>query len=178
MALLRKDRIWPTAIATVLLGNVVLGLVLMRVAGSDEHFAVEPDYYRKAVAWDSTMVSAERSAALGWSLVTQITPVRPGSPSRFAVTVHDSLGAAVTGASVRVDAFPVAYAAEVQHAPLSFDPEGEEYATTLDLSRSGLWEMRVAVGRGSEQFSAVIRMQLSDDGHATLVAARPGDPMP
>lgn len=178
MALFPKERIWPTIIVTVLLGNLALGFFLLRVAGEDEHFAVEPDYYRRAVAWDSTMADAEQSAALGWSVVADAEALRAGSPTRLGILVQDSVGGSIVGATVDVEALPVAYATEIQRATLHPGKEAGEYAAEIDLPRTGLWELRITATRGNERVATRIRVQLSEDGPATVVTARPGDPVP
>ena len=53
---------------TVLALTVAGNLWVMRIANADPSFSVEPDYYRKAVDWDSTMAQRARNEALGWQL--------------------------------------------------------------------------------------------------------------
>lgn len=178
MALLRKDRIWPTIIATALLGNVALGFVLIRVAKGDEHFAVEPDYYRKAVAWDSTMAQATRNTALGWQLTPRLGAVQPGQEATLVLDVRDAAGAAVSGAVVTIEAMPVAYAAEVLRSIMLPGNEAGRYHAAVAMSRTGLWELRVIVVRGAERFTSNIRLEASAAGEATVITERPGDAPP
>ena len=57
---MNASRLWPWAIGAVLLITVAANLALFHVAGSDPSFVIEPDYYAKAVAWDSTMAQTRR----------------------------------------------------------------------------------------------------------------------
>lgn len=178
MALLRKDRIWPTLVVTALLGNVALGFVLIRVARGDEHFAVEPDYYRKAVAWDSTMAQASRNAALGWQLAPRLGAVRPGREATLVLDVRDAAGVAVSGAAVTIEAMPVAYAGEVVRATMQPGDAAGRYRAVMAMSRTGLWELRIGVARGVERFTGNLRLEASAAGEATVITERPGDAPP
>ena len=48
-------------IVALLVGGAGANVGLMLVATSDASFAVEPDYYQKALAWDETMAQAARN---------------------------------------------------------------------------------------------------------------------
>lgn len=178
MALLRKDRIWPTLIATALLGNVALGFFLIRVAQGDEHFAVEPDYYQKAVAWDSTMAQATRNTALGWQLTPRLGAIQPGQEATLVLDVRDADGLAVAGAVITIEAMPVAYAGEVLRTVLLPGSEAGRYHAAMAMSRTGLWELRITVLRGTERFTGNLRLEASAAGEAKVITDRPGDAPP
>jgi nitrogen fixation protein FixH len=178
MVLLRKDRIWPTLIVTALLGNVALGMVLIRVAKGDEHFAVEPDYYRKAVTWDATMAQARRNSALGWQLTPRLGAIQPGQDATLVLDVRDAAGVAVSDAVVTLEAMPVAYAGEVLRATLRPAGEAGRYGAAMAIARTGLWELRVDVVRGTERFTGNLRLEASAAGEATVITERPGDARP
>lgn len=175
MALLRKDRIWPTLIAVALFGNVALGFFLIRVAKGDEHFAVEPDYYRKAVTWDSTMAQASRNTALGWQVTPRLGAIQPGQDATLVLDVRDAAGAAVSDAVVTIEAMPVAYADEVVRATMRPAGEAGRYGAAMAMSRTGLWELRIDVARGAERFTSNLRLEASAAGEATVITERPGD---
>lgn len=174
MALLRKDRIWPTLVAAALFGNVALGFFLLRVAKGDEHFAVEPDYYRKAVAWDSTMAQATRNTALGWQLTPRLSAVQPGQEATLVLDVRDAAGLAVAGAVITIEAMPVAYATEVLRAAMLPNGAAGRYRAALAMSRTGLWELRITVVRGTERFTSNLRLEASAAGEAKVITDRPG----
>lgn len=172
--IIRKDRIWPVAIVTVLALYVAFGLIAARIATHDPNFAVEPDYYRKAVMWDSSLAQSHRSDALRWRLIPTLSPVGKASPATLAFDVRDSAGAIVKGAHVSVEARQVAYAEDVTTATLDERGDGE-YAAQVPLGRPGLWEFRVVATRGSDRFATTIRMDASTTADARIIEDRPGE---
>jgi nitrogen fixation protein FixH len=178
MSLLSKERRWPTLITLALLGNVALGFVLIRVARGDEHFAVEPNYYRKAVEWDSTAAQAERNRALGWQITAQLGAVTPGTEPTMQLAVRTGTGESISGAVVTLEAMPVAYAGEMVTAQLPATDSLGQTAAAVALHRTGLWELRVSALRGADRFTANLRLDVSASRDAILVTERPGDPRP
>lgn len=175
MALIAKERIWPTLIIAALGGNLILGAVMIRVAAGDTHFAVEPDYYRKAVGWDSTMAQADRNNVLGWHAVPSLGAIRAGANDTLAITLRTDAGVAVTGAKVTIEAMPVAYANEVVRAALAADHEPGRYVAAVPMSRAGLWEVRLRAVRGAERFTTNLRLEASSTAAAVVITERPGD---
>jgi nitrogen fixation protein FixH len=135
-------------------GSAVANVALIVITSRDASFAVEPDYYAKALAWDETMAQQARNEALGWSLVIAVEPT--GERGRMAVVVglSDGAGAPLPGARIEIEALHNARASRVLTAVL--EPRGPDYATVMQLSRPGLWEFRVRVTRGPEVFTATI----------------------
>ena len=66
----RKGALWPIAIAGVLGGTVAANAFIL-VEANRGNVAIEPDYYRKAVAWDSTLAQAGRNAQLAWRITAR-----------------------------------------------------------------------------------------------------------
>ncbi len=178
MALIAKERIWPTLVIAALGGNLILGAVMVRVAAGDRHFAVEPDYYSKAVGWDSTMAQADRNRALGWQAVPSLGAVSVGVADTVAIMLRTATGVAVSGATVTIEAMPVAYATEVVRAELAPGHEPGRYAAVVPMSRAGLWEVRLRAVRGADHFTTNLRLDASSTGPAVVVTARPGDRLP
>lgn len=175
MAWIRKDRIWPTIVIVILASNVVLITVLARVAVGDSHFAVEPDYYRKAVGWDSTMAQENRNDSLGWQVIPSIGPLQPQEPVMLDLEIHDRDGGPLTGATVSVEAMPVAYANQVVRRDLPTTAVPGHYAAPMTMAPAGLWELRVTAARGAARFTVNLRLELSATRAATVVTSRPGD---
>ena len=75
-----KGWYWPVAIVGLLVGGAAANIGFMIVANRDATFAVEPDYYRKAVDWDRAMAQEARNVELGWradgAVVTEPTDLR------------------------------------------------------------------------------------------------------
>jgi hypothetical protein len=117
--------------------------------------AIEPDYYRKAVAWDSTQAVAARSQSLGWHLTAVLGPAG-GGPTPFAVALSDSAGAPVAGALVRVEIFAVARADERLDTALT-EPAPGRYTLALPVARAEWHEVRVTADRAGDHFVQRLR---------------------
>jgi len=155
-----KGWYWPLVLAGLLVGSAGANIGFMLIATSDPTFAVEPDYYRKAIDWDKTMAQETRNAELGWAVSARLEQAaRPGQ-GRLVARVTDRAGAPVTGARVAVEAFPSARAGQVVTAAL--EPEGNGvYAGGIPLGRPGLWELRVRVTRGEQVFTRTLSQDLA-----------------
>jgi nitrogen fixation protein FixH len=152
---MRAARLWPVAIVVVL-GLTVAANALIFWAASDRNAAaVEPDYYRKAVRWDSTMAEERRSAALGWSAAAELGGVGPaGTPLTVRLAGPD--GTPLDGATVEVTAIHNLDAGRhltARLAPLG----GGAYRARLPLRHAGLWELRLEAVRGRDRFRVSLR---------------------
>jgi hypothetical protein len=151
---------WPVVIVALLVGSAGANIGFMIVANRDASFAVEPDYYRKAVEWDRAMAQEARNAELGWTVSARLAPADAGR-ARLVTLVRDRAGAPLTGGAVAVEAFPSARAREI--ASFALEPAGDAgvYAVTLPSARPGLWEVRVRVTRGGEVFTRTLSQDLA-----------------
>ena len=70
---MKRGSMWPIGIAAVLLATVAANIALYYVAGNDPSFVIEPNYYAKAIAWDSTMAQSALNQRLGWHLAPALT---------------------------------------------------------------------------------------------------------
>jgi nitrogen fixation protein FixH len=153
---MKRDARWPIGIALLLTVFVTVNLMMMRVAGADPSFAVEPDYYRKAVEFDSTMAIDRRSAALGWTATSAIT--RGPDGSTLTVTLVDGAGQPVRGASVAGSVRFVARANDVHEVSLR-EPAPGRYSAPVDARHAGQWEVRIDAKRGASRFVASMRAE-------------------
>lgn len=148
-------RLWPIAIVGVLAVTVAANLVLLWAASDHDAGAVESDYYRKGVAWDSTLALREHSATLGWRLDARLGAVGPtGAPLSAAIV--DAQGRTLSGALVTVEAIHNAFASTPLVARLRERRAGD-YETMLPAPRAGLWELRFDVVRGADHFVVTVR---------------------
>lgn len=153
---------WPIGVAVILGATVVGNLVMMKVANGDPSFAIEPNYYQKAVQFDSTMAEAKRSAALGWSATSTI--VASGAANAHTVTVHllDAQLQPVQGATVTITALFNARANDVLSATLHESAPGL-YEASLAARYPGQWEVRVDAVRGTDHFVESTRTDVTTD---------------
>jgi nitrogen fixation protein FixH len=158
---------WPIGIVAILASSMGANLVMMRIAGNDPSFAVEPDYYKKAVNHDSTMAQARANLALGWRASATITADARGIPV-LRVRLVDSTGTALLGVQVNAQAMYVARANEVDSLWLPAVANGE-YAAPLTRRHQGQWEVRVLALKDAHRFTAVLRVDVA----ATVVSTLP-----
>ncbi len=152
-----ESRRWPIIIVTVLVAQMGFGVWMARLAGSDPHYAVEPDYYARAVNWDSTMAQSRRDRALGWGAAATLTR-GGGRSASLQIALVDSLGAALEVDTVQVEALAVAHASIIDRLTLA--PTGLAYSATIADAGAGLWEVRVRAVRGADVFTAKLRTEL------------------
>ncbi len=154
---MKRGMQWPIGIALVLALTVASNVWMAIVASSDEAFAVEPDYYRKAVHFDDEMALRAESARLGWSVQPELQLTTPSAPGALTVVVRDAAGAPVNGATVELLAMHNARAARQLTATLTASGDGR-YASPLAAERPGEWELRLTVTRGSDRFATRARV--------------------
>jgi len=154
---MKRGAWWPIGITTVLATTVAANLWVMRIANDDPSFAIEPDYYQKAITWDSTLAQARQDSILGWRLKPTLEIVAATGKTRITAILTDSLGTPISGAMVKLSALPVARAGQVHETTLTAAGAGE-YTGQLDAQRQGRWELRFDVRAGSTRFTEVARV--------------------
>jgi nitrogen fixation protein FixH len=155
----RLEAWWPIAIVGVLVATVGANVAAFIAAVGPQAATVEPDYYRKAVEWDSTLAQRERNAALGWRIDAVLGDVsRDGAT--LEATLLDPHGAPLDGADVRVEALHNRDGAHPVAGRL--EPAGAgRYAARLPLRRAGLWELRFDVRRQDRRFTSTQRKDVA-----------------
>lgn len=145
----RFARFWPWVAPALLLGQLgVLG-VTAYLAVADPTFAIEPDYYRKALDWDATAAKRRALAELGWRLQMDVSSLEsPLHERAVRLLLHDRDGRPIAEAEVDGEAFHHARAGD--RRAIRFQPEGGAYCTTLPVRRAGLWEFRLRIQVGEQ----------------------------
>ena len=144
---------WPLMIVALLTCSVAGNVYMLIRANNDPSFAVEPDYYQKAVTWDESQQMKADSEALGWG--AEITV----SAHRVELRLTDDLGKPIDDAEVKVIAFPNARAQHVLTSSLQSVGDGT-YAWAQDFGRPGLWEFRFVAKKGPSRYEHVAREML------------------
>jgi len=145
---------WPLGITAALLFTVGANVVMLIAASSDANGSVvEPEYYRKAVDWDRTLVQRAASERLGWTARATIGTATSGV---VRVSLTDSLGAAVRGADVSVTLIHNRDAAHPLSAVLPQAADGA-YEAVMVIPHRGQWEVRVQAHREAQRFVATLR---------------------
>jgi len=154
----KKFHRWPTTIVIVLVIQIGFGIWMARVAGNDPNFAIEPDYYERAVNWDSTMAQSRRDKALGWQATATLRR-RDSYVTILTLQLVDSTGTAIIDAdSVTAEALAVAHAGQIDRLVLLRGRDG--YSAPIDAATSGLWEVQLRAIRGADIFTAKLRIEL------------------
>lgn len=149
---------WPIGMGVILAITVAVNIAVMFVAKDDPSFAVEQDYYRKAVAWDSSMAQERHNQQLGWRVEPVLERYSPQGGAVLHVRVADSTGAAISNATVQVAALYNARASDVFEATLQRASD-DTYTAHLPVTHTGQWELRFTIVRGADRFTAVSRVE-------------------
>ncbi|MGF1511674.1 MAG: FixH family protein [Myxococcota bacterium] len=149
-----KNGAWfPYMLIGLLLVSVGANVYLIIRATNDPSFAVEPDYYAKAVDWDVQRAEQAASDRLGWNVDMEFTA------TELRVHLLDSAGIPVDGATVEVEVFHNARAQNRIAAVMRPDGPGE-YVLNRPFEREGLWEVRLSAVRRDDRFVHVQREEL------------------
>lgn len=162
----RDGRHWPIGIAAVLLLTVGANAGVYWAANDSNAAAVEPDYYRKAVAWDSTLAQEARDQALGWRVEAEFGPRQPGGRRELVIRLHDAAGAPLADAGIRLTAIHNTWAA----TPLDGTAETDRSGTArlaLPFRHDGLWELRLDIRHGRERYTASLRREAAPGSPGT-----------
>lgn len=154
---MKRGMQWPIGVAMILAVTVIGDVWIAVIASRDEAFAVEPDYYRKAVNFDEEMALRDASLKLGWIVDPTLALGTPDSVGSISAIVRDSSGVLVTGARVELVAMHNARASRQLEVTLAED-SGGRYRAPLDAQRPGEWELRFLVSRGADRFAVRTRV--------------------
>jgi nitrogen fixation protein FixH len=148
---MKPGTLWPFVIAGALGLHVVGSLVMVYFATSNDSYAVEPDYYQKALHWNDRQAQDRANARLGWQLEFTVEPAEQGQDPMLRVDLTTIEGAPVADAAISVEAFANARRDDILTATVGAAESG--YETTLPMRRDGLWEFRFTVTRGDDLFT-------------------------
>ena len=127
------------------------------IAARDPNFALEPNYYDKALHWERMQEQAVLNRRLAYriELVPGIAVDARGNAT-LLVRVADASGRAANEATVRAIAFANAFASERSTLELQRTESGL-YSAPLIAPRLGLWEFRVIVTQGADHVTSTLR---------------------
>ena len=153
---MKPGTFWPLAVAGVLAITVGANVWILYVANRDPNAAaLEPDYYRKAVAYDSTMAQAARDSVLGWRLDAVAGAYHAGA-TPLTLTLADRDGRAIAGARIGLTAIHNLDAGRAVTASFVTGADGRA-TLPVALHHAGLWELRLDARHEGERFTADLR---------------------
>ncbi len=159
----RSNAGWLWAwVPVALLSTMFIGLSsLAYIAIDDPTFALEPNYYDKAVHWNERQAQARESETLGFKLsLPGPLVISAGGKVKVELGVKDRGNVAVLGANVSLDAFPNAHADHVEQLTLRETSPGI-YSGELSRGLRGLWELRVVVREGTRHYTEALRCDIA-----------------
>jgi hypothetical protein len=155
-----RGRMWPWIVVALLVFMAsMMGVLFWKATGDPTH-VVEPDYYNKAMKWDSTAAVRDESVRAGWTVKLDFRPV-PGEmlaeagadvPNTLVVVqLKDSTGKALTDVAVHLRAYFSARADRIFEADMQ--AMGQEFGAAFRLGPPGLWEFEVQARRENPPFN-------------------------
>ncbi len=152
---------WKFVPIIMLCGSVASAYTMVTLSmGDGTGTAVEPDYYRKAAAWDETQRQLAANGALNW-IVTPSFAAGMSDPrlARLEIAVADKYAVALDGARVHAEVIPIR-AADAR-CELDLSPTGNgRYAIDVPIRTGGLWEVRLRVESKGRVYTDRFRRQL------------------
>lgn len=146
----RRAYRWMLVAPALLLFQAAISTLTVYLSVSDPSFASEPDYYRKAVEWDTQAAQQRTQAQLGWRIDLDVATVEHTAGERWVrVLLHDLGGAPILDAHVTAEAFHHARAADRRQLEFAAGEPGQ-YAVLMSVKRTGLWEFRVRAIVGAQ----------------------------
>ncbi len=145
---------WPVIIGGLLTAHVLGMLTFVWIANSNASYAVEKDYYDKAIHWDDSRRQAAVNAALGWTVDVSVDRDGPTGPV-LVVRLNGPEGP-VQNAVLNVEAFHMARSDDVLAARLA-EVESGLYTAALPMRHNGKWELRFTADRGAEHFTHTVK---------------------
>jgi len=150
---MKPGTLWPYIIAGALGIHVIASLVVVFIATSDPSYAVEEDYYQKAMAWNDKRAQDRTNDTLGWDLEFAVEPrASSGDEPILEVRIRDAQGEPLTGASVSVEAFHNNRSGDIIRMQLRSVEDGI-YRLQAPMERNGRWELRFTVDRDGDHFT-------------------------
>lgn len=148
----KKRFMMPMVVLGLLGGHVTFIVLAITFATGNESFAVVPDYYQKAVAFDDRKAALAASEILGWSVELEAAKVvTEGEARGVVVRLHDQSGAVVRGATVNVNSYHLSRADE----PIAFtlvEALPGQYVGQAPLDREGFWRFELDATVGETRF--------------------------
>jgi nitrogen fixation protein FixH len=126
-------------------------LAVAVLAASDPSFAVEDDYYQKALDWDKQQEQEGLNADLGWRVEIRTEP-RPDGRTDLGVRLTDRQNEPILYARVSAQIFAISRSDRRQQSSFSEIGDGW-YTSPFAMNRSGRWEIRMVAKHDEQTFT-------------------------
>lgn len=152
----KTKSLWWMIPVALLVASVGGQVVLAYAATSDPSFAVEEDYYQKAVDWDAKRAQDAVNEKLGWQVKVEPMNASLRGPVLLSATLIDRAGKPISGATLDVEAFHNARMNQKTKVTLVEKAPGR-YQAELSVRRPGLWELRFRAVKSPDTFTSVVQ---------------------
>ena len=143
---------WPFAIVGLLALNAAVVILFLFISKSDGGAQVVPDYYNRAVAWDSLAANRARTIETGW----QLAVLDPNRADTLVFVVTDADGNTITGFAGTLALSRPQLAAPIARATFSHESKLVVPAQNLP---TGLYDVTADLSRGGKAFHPEIRFE-------------------
>lgn len=152
MNFFKSGKQWPLMVVGILGVSFTVCGITIYAAVSDASFALETDYYEKAVSWDETMEARRASDALGWSASYELSQADRHTGKRWlTVSIVDADGEPVELETVSALTFHHARRGEERETALRPIRAGVA-SGEIGLGADGLWQVRLRATSGERVF--------------------------
>lgn len=152
---------WPLMLLGMFLVSASFVIVTAILgAGSGSHM-VEPDYYARAVDWDSERERLQAADRLGWDVRVSASGVlNPTGTRLVSVLLFDAQGEPIENAVVHVTCFANSQAHDRTDLEIPHIGAGQHQARIQGMHQDGLWEFRVSISALGEQALVIESLEL------------------
>ena len=142
---------WPLIVVALLSGHLLLMVGAAVIATRDRSFAVAPNYYERALAWDKTRAEGRASEKLGWTVgIEPSRDVTPDGQRKLSVVLKDSQGQPISNASVQLEFYHHAHARDSQVVTIPSSSEPGRYTSVLPMRYAGFWQFDLRASAGDQ----------------------------
>lgn len=138
---LKPGAAWPLFVVGILMTSFTVCGITVYAAVADGSYAVETDYYERAVRWDETAREREESERCAWTSEVDVYTT-PADAAELSLALHDAQGAPISSARVEVEAFHHAHRNDAVMTTMNAQGEGR-YTLSIADARAGLWQVRL-----------------------------------
>ena len=152
---------WPVGLTILFVCSASVVVYTALLGAGPGSRSIEPDYYQRAVDWDSERARLEAADRLGWTIDASVSPTPNAAGSRqVSVLVLDADDEPIEDALVEVVCFPQKRAHDRITARLPA-LSGGQYQKRLDaMPTGGMWEIRVSVDARDQQALVIETLEL------------------
>lgn len=144
--------LWPGMVVSLLGMSLVACALTVFFALSDPSFAVEKNYYEKALNWDEQAAQLHTNQSLGWTAAAHLSGIlSPRGERTLTVTLTDASGQPIENATITADAFHPARSGDRLNVTLV--EKNATHTATDRFTRKGIWRIKGTARVGDTVFT-------------------------